>query len=83
MLVILQQNRIPACLSWLTAEDQVLLRHEAVYLQSQLSHCAASVLVSNTDLAVRGMQPSASVQSCEDPQIHQLVLENPLSLCLS
>lgn len=83
MLVILQQNKRPACLGWLTAEDKVLLRHDAVYLQTQLTACAASVLVATTDLAVRGLHPVATVHYYDESQIHQLMLENPLSLCLS
>lgn len=82
MLLVLQTNQ-KHCLSWLTTQDTVLLRHDAVYLQHHFAGCPAKLLICATDLAVRGLILSDAAQGLDEAQTHQLLLENPLSLCLS
>jgi len=83
MLAIIQHTTLPAWVQWLTAQDQLLLRHDAVYLVAQLANCPATLLLSNDDVMVRGVEVLTHAALLTAEQINQLLERSPLSLCQS
>lgn len=85
MLFILVKNQCPEWLSWLQAEDTLLLRGEAVYLQRHLEkkRPLGTLYISQADLLVRGLQGEGAFKPLSQESIQQLLRENPQQLCQS
>jgi sulfur relay protein TusB/DsrH len=73
----LSQKQIPDLLCLVRAEDNVLLRQDAVYcmLSEQLSHLPCPVYCLATDAAVRGVMISEPFTALTDSQWLDLVLQ--------
>lgn len=73
----LSNNKLPALLSLVSAQDIVLLRQEAVYLMqhSELNKLPCPVYCLSTDAAARGAMISEPFTALNDNQWLELVLQ--------
>jgi sulfur relay protein TusB/DsrH len=76
-LFTLSHNQVPEILSLVSAEDNVLLRQEAVYLMTTgpLNNLPCAVYCLTADAVARGMMISEPFTALNDSQWLDLVLQ--------